>query len=232
MIDTTTPTPTLDPIAVEELRTRRAGGETLAELKKEFPNLSGDQIREALEVPADAPKLDLPKLDAIITGEKPKRQKKAPAPVASSRVAPVEPDYSKLPESKREAARKRYERAVAQFTGGVSEVPTVEAKPKKSTPKKETGSKKAPAKKAEPIEPPAGFKSWTDPKLATAVVRKKTKEGKTIKTIAEELGLPAVHRSWFLVSKVWRETADAKGLERARLSPEAIEARKAKREAK
>jgi hypothetical protein len=91
-------------------------------------------------------------------------------------------------------------------------------------------TKKAPARSSS-VPVPEGFKSWTDPKLATAVVRMKTKGGKTIKEIAAALGLPAVHRSWFLVSKVWRDTADAKGLDRPRLSAEAIEARKAKRDA-
>jgi hypothetical protein len=104
-----------------------------------------------------------------------------------------------------------------------------ERRPAKRQPK----AKEQPAKstaKAPSVPVPDGFKSWTDAKLATAVVRMKTKENKTIKAIAEELGLPAVHRSWFLVSKVWRDTADSKGIDRPRLSEEAIAARKAKRD--
>ena len=60
----------------------------------------------------------------------------------------------------------------------------------------------------------------------------KTKNGYTIKAIAHELGLPPVHRSWLKVSLVWRSEADRLGLDRPRLSPEAIKKRLSSRKEK
>lgn len=136
---------------------------------------------------------------------------------AGGNVAPVE---------EKPRRRTRSAKNAAEVKAAEKKTPALKAPAKKATGAKAADAKKAPAKT---LDAPEGFKSWTDPKLATAVVRMKTKEKKTIKAIAEALGLPAEHRSWFAVSKVWRETADAKGIDRPRLSPEAIEARKAKK---
>jgi hypothetical protein len=202
----------------EELRRKRAEGVTVAELRKAFPDYGLIAIRSAV---AD-----------VIPPTKAKRAGNGAAKVETKRVRPVEPDYSKLPESKREAARKRYERAVAQFTGGVSEVPTVTAKkaPKaaKSQPKAKASAKAKPAGRPRAtIEPPKGFGSWDDAKLAARVLREKAK-GSTIKQISAGLGLPEEERYFHRVSLVYRAAADAKGIERPRLSAEVIESRKQK----
>ena len=60
----------------------------------------------------------------------------------------------------------------------------------------------------------------------------KTKDGKTIKEITAALGLPAEQRFWHRVSIVWRETADAKGLDRPRNSAEVVARRIATRKEK
>jgi hypothetical protein len=155
--------------------------------------------------------------------------------VVSIPVNATPAEVAKAAEEKPRRRRPPVEREdQATANGGVEERRSPKKAPAKSTPKepKSTSKPKAAPKKAPALPAPDGYRSWTDPKLATAVVRMKTKEKKTIKEIAEALRLPAEHRSWFAVSKVWRETADAKGLDRQRLSPEAIEARKAKRAAK
>ena len=58
------------------------------------------------------------------------------------------------------------------------------------------------------IEAPAGFKAWTDTKLAARVLKEK-KAGKTIKEIAAGLRLPADERHWHKVSLVYRAAAGA-----------------------
>jgi hypothetical protein len=75
---------------------------------------------------------------------------------------------------------------------------------------------------------PEGW-SWTDPKLAARVLRLKDdgKTKRTIKEVTEALGLPAREGVWHQVSLVYRKAADAKGIERPRLSAEAIASRKA-----
>jgi hypothetical protein len=219
----------LDAETVAQLRSERSSGVTIAELRKAYPSLSAATIRKAVGEPGQKPPtLDLPKLDAIVST--PKRKAKATTKVTTTKVAPVEPDYSKLPEAKREAARKAYEKAVAQYTGGVSEVPTVEKKAAPKSSAKAPATPKATAPKAErkprpTIEPPSGFRSWDDAKLAARVLREKAK-GSTIKAISAGLGLPEVERYFHRVSLVYREAADAKGIDRPRLSAEAIEGRR------
>jgi hypothetical protein len=132
-----------------------------------------------------------------------------------------------IPLSKRTAAQNRRIRTLGNRPENTTEGRKAPAKSAPKSTAKATTAKKA-AGRTPALDAPEGFKSWTDPKLATAIVRMKTTKGYTIKAIAHELGLPAEHRSWFAVSKVWRETADAKGIDRPRLSEEAIAARKEK----
>jgi hypothetical protein len=103
--------------------------------------------------------------------------------------------------------------------------PAKRGAPKASAPK--STAKKAAGRPRATIEPPSGYKSWDDPKLAAFVLREKAK-GQTIKAIAATLDLPAEERFWHRVSLVFRAAADAKGIERPRLSAEALASRQAK----
>lgn len=224
-----------------ELRKARASGTTLAELRRSYPSLSLATIRKTV--------------DGVTPATKASRTSKAK--VETSHVEPVEPDRSSFPAGADgtkafKEAHKAYEAALETFrstepTGdlakleaaGLIEKPPTKrqrqaaaTKARKDAGEKAAAAAKKPAPKSAPTVPvPDGYRSWTDARLATKVVALKTKEGKTVKQIAEALGLPAIHRSWFLVSKVWRDTADAKGIDRPRLSAEAIASRKEKRDA-
>lgn len=79
---------------------------------------------------------------------------------------------------------------------------------------KATTAKATTAKKAAAPKDGVNF----DAKAIRNRIVKEHEAGSTIKEIAEGLGLPAEHRSWFRVSKVWREEADARGLKRPRRS--------------
>jgi hypothetical protein len=126
---------------------------------------------------------------------KPKRQRRKPAPVTTRH----DPSIVRKPAAKSAPKNGR-------------KVTTAKATPAKAKPVKES----APANRSK-VNPPNGFKTWDDKRLAAKIVKAK-QAGSTIKEIAEELGLPAEHGSWFRVSKVWRESADARGLDRPRRS--------------
>jgi len=81
---------------------------------------------------------------------------------------------------------------------------------RKSLPKAKATPKKATAAKSDGVD-------FSAKSVRNRIV-KEHEAGSTIKEIAEGLGLPAVHASWFRVSKVWREEADARGLKRPRRS--------------
>src|SRR6266545_2937031 len=123
---------------------------------------------------------------------KPRRTRAA---VTTKRVRPTEPDYDKLPEGKREAARRTYEAALARFEKATG-LPV----------DKETGAKLAAAAKKAPADTKAkatkkpgvpartlgrapadtnGF-DWKDAKLPGRVLKLKA-SGKTIKQITAEL---------------------------------------------
>lgn len=87
------------------------------------------------------------------------------------------------------------------------------ARPKKATTAKAT----APKATAPKATAPKDAVDFTKATVRNRIV-KEHEAGSTIKEIAEGLGLPAEHRSWFRVSKVWREEADARGLKRPRRS--------------
>jgi hypothetical protein len=95
---------------VAELREARSKGVSLAELRKLHPDLKAETIRAAV---ADLPAARAPKPFAAA-----QTSKKGQTGVETKRVRPVEPDYSKLPEAKREEARAKYEEALRAFEKG------------------------------------------------------------------------------------------------------------------
>src|SRR6266545_287990 len=135
---------------------------------------------------------------------KPRRTRAA---VTTKRVRPTEPDYDKLPEGKRADAKAKYEAALAKFEAQ-------EAKTGLPV-DKETGAKLAAAvRKAATKKPgvpartlgkaPAdtnGF-DWKDAKLPARILKLKS-QGKTIKQITAELGLPAREGVWHRVSIIY-----------------------------
>jgi hypothetical protein len=139
--------------------------------------------------------------------------------VTVKRVRPTEPDYSKLPEGKREAAKDRYEAALAEWKeSNTAEVRAAEKKaPAKRTPKapKATASNGHASRTSVVVDDlPAGW-DWKAKALPGRVLKLKA-QGKTIKEITAELGLPAREGVWHRVSLVYRAAADAKGIERPR----------------
>jgi hypothetical protein len=229
MVSTTVPAD-LDAETVAQLRHERANGMTLAELRKAYPSLSAEQIKAATEgvETAKAPTGDLPKLEEAGIIETPKRTRKAPAKVETRRERPTKPVRSRFPnKAEFDKAMAAYRTALAAFEAGTAKRAGSAKAPATTTAKpKATGAKaKAERKPRAVIDPPKGFKGWDDPKLATKVLARKAK-GLTIKQISAELGLPDEERFHHRVSLVFRAAADAKGIERPRLSAEAIEARR------
>jgi hypothetical protein len=252
MTTTTVPVPAdLDAETAQQLRHERANGVTLAELRKAYPSLSLATIKAAVSgvETAKPPTTDYKKLEEAGIVKTPKRRAKAP--VSTKRVAPVEPDYSKLPAGKRAAAKKVYQAAVREFEaadvtepgGNVAPKSTAKssakapAKGRAPEPKKSTAkpSAKAPAKSTKKSAPAKAAEDdgvdWNSKAVANRIVKMK-QDGSTIKEIAEALDLPAVHRSWLRVSLVWRREADARGLSRPRHSAETVSKRIATRREK
>jgi hypothetical protein len=216
----------------EELRSKRAEGVSLAELRKLHPELTAAQIKAAVEAPA--PTLDLPKLDAIITGptvEEPKRKpRRAKAPVETKRVKPTKPVRSKFGSKVEfDKAMKEYRTALARFEAEgkvpeVTEATVTDGGKAKTIRVQATGQKKA------KVAAEDDGVDWNSKAVANRIVKMK-QDGRTIKEIAEAMELPAVHRSWLRVSNVWRREADARGLSRPRHSAETVAKRIATRRA-
>jgi len=200
-------------------RTATARARTKAADTKARSDANGkaeEEAREAINEIVD---------DAAKAQEAPKpKPRRTRAAVTTKRVRPTEPDYDKLPEGKREAARRTYEAALARFEKATG-LPV----------DKETGAKLAAAAKKAPADTKAkatkkpgvpartlgrapadtnGF-DWKDAKLPGRVLKLKA-SGKTIKQITAELGLPAREGVWHKVSLIYRAAADAKGIERQR----------------
>jgi hypothetical protein len=95
-------------------------------------------------------------------------------------------------------------------------------------------TRKPPTKETAPKsgrKPAADGIDWTSKATAAKIVKLKG-QGKTIKQIAAEMGLPAEQRFWMKVSIVWRTEADRLGLDRPRNSAEVVARRIASRKAK
>jgi hypothetical protein len=210
--------------------------------------------------------------------------------VTAKRVQPEEPDYSKLPASKRPAAKREYQEALAAWKAAEekaaeakitsetnalgqkftalyhattkaeqyslhragcrdiereqkvhdSNVETFEAASVEAAlermidgelrelgystddvkvhncAKTKATARKPAAPKAPKADGSAGAFDPSDPATRAEVVRLHTEGKLSMKAIAEKFGLPAEHKSWLAVSLVWREEADARGLDRPR----------------
>jgi hypothetical protein len=194
----------LDPETVAQLRSERANGVTLAELRKAFPSLSSATIRKALGeettaklAPEEVERRKQRQVEhADHEAQKATTAKKATrakAAVSTRRVAPVEPtrdQFGKGTEGTKayRAAHKAYEAALEEFrAGNTAEVRQAE---KKAPAKRTKSQPKAPAAKSAPKSTPnsqpkakkVGARSadmpegwsWTDPKLAARVLKLKT----------------------------------------------------------
>jgi len=146
--------------------------------------------------------------------------------VTAKRVAPEEPDYAKMPARSRPKAKRDYQAALAAWkTAEESAAETTIEAAKAGLPVDlETGAKLAEAAKTAPKASTArrgratssGSFDPSDPKVRAEVVRLHTDGKLSMKAIAEKFGLPAVHKSWLVVSLIWREEADSRGLNRPR----------------
>jgi hypothetical protein len=204
-------------------RTSSTAAKAKATTTKARSDANGRAEKEAREVISEI----------VEEAAKPRRRSK-PA-VTTKRVEPQAPERSKFPAGvegtkKFRAAEAAYEAALEAFRGDVTEaggnVPPEAPEAKKATTTRR--STKAPAKPAKPESDYAkleaagavkrtkldGFDGTAKATIAK-VIKLKT-AGKTIKEIAETLGLPAEHRSWYAVSMVWRSEADRLGLDRPR----------------
>ncbi len=158
--------------------------------------------------------------------EAPPVAKRGRRSVTTNHVQPEEPDYAKMPARSRPKAKRDYQTALAAWKAAEeSAADTTIAEAKAGLPVDlETGAKLAEAAKTAPKASTArrgrttssGSFDPSDPKVRAEVVRLHTDDKLSMKAIAEKFGLPAVHKSWLVVSMIWREEADARGLSRPR----------------